>query len=117
VSRDGGDRVAADPGHEPDLRFTLATDRTFLAWIRTSLALTVSGLGVNEFVADSLGQILIVIALVALGASFAIVGHRRWVLSQKAMRIGSPLPAMGYTVWVASVGLVMIGILAVFVIS
>ena len=34
--------VPSDPrgvGDEPDYRFTLANERTFLAWIRTALAL------------------------------------------------------------------------------
>jgi uncharacterized membrane protein YidH (DUF202 family) len=31
--------MADDGGREPDHRFTLANERTFLAWMRTSLAL------------------------------------------------------------------------------
>ena len=41
----------ADPrrhGHEPDYRFTLANERTFLAWIRTSLGLMAVGLAVAQ---------------------------------------------------------------------
>jgi putative membrane protein len=38
-----------DVGEEPDPRFTLANERTFLAWIRTSLALMAAGLAVSEF--------------------------------------------------------------------
>jgi len=30
-------------GQEPDYRFTLANERTFLAWIRTALALFAAG--------------------------------------------------------------------------
>ena len=31
-------------GRDPDYRFTLANERTFLAWIRTALALSAGGL-------------------------------------------------------------------------
>ena len=37
-------------GEEPDPRFTLANERTFLAWIRTALALVASGIGLEAFV-------------------------------------------------------------------
>jgi putative membrane protein len=38
-------------GTEPDPRFTLANERTFLAWIRTSLALLAGGIAVEAFTA------------------------------------------------------------------
>ena len=34
---------------EPDYRFSLANERTLLAWVRTALALDVAGLGVIRF--------------------------------------------------------------------
>ena len=33
---------------EPDYRFTLANERTFLAWLRTSLALLAAGVAVEQ---------------------------------------------------------------------
>ena len=45
----------ADPravGEEPDYRFTLANERTFLAWIRTALALVAGGLGAVSLLPD-----------------------------------------------------------------
>ena len=39
---------APDAGTEPDARFTLANERTFLAWNRTALALVVAGLGIVQ---------------------------------------------------------------------
>lgn len=35
---------------EPDYRFTLANERTFLAWIRTALALLAGGVAVIKLV-------------------------------------------------------------------
>src|SRR3546814_13520956 len=39
-----------DDEAEPDYRFTLANERTFLAWIRTALALIAGGIAVVQFV-------------------------------------------------------------------
>jgi putative membrane protein len=36
-------------GTEPDSRFTLADERTFLAWIRTALALLSGGVLLHQF--------------------------------------------------------------------
>ena len=47
-----GDQREGQPGAtgdtEPDVRFTLANERTFLAWNRTALALVVAGLGIVQ---------------------------------------------------------------------
>jgi len=40
----------SDPTLEPDYRFTLANERTFLAWIRTALALIAGGVAVVQLV-------------------------------------------------------------------
>ena len=37
-------------GTEPDARFSLANERTFLAWIRTALALIAAGVALEAFV-------------------------------------------------------------------
>ena len=39
-------------GNEPDVRFSLANERTFLAWIRTALALLAGGIAVEAFTGD-----------------------------------------------------------------
>jgi len=36
-------------GEEPDYRFSLANERTFLAWIRTALALLAGGVLLDQF--------------------------------------------------------------------
>ena len=40
-------RSVFDGGEDPDPRFSLANERTFLAWLRTGLALVVAGLAVE----------------------------------------------------------------------
>jgi putative membrane protein len=81
--------------HEPDYRFTLANERTLLAWVRTALALDATGLGVIRFAPqlglpggrEALGIALIVLGTVAAGASYG-----RWARVDRAIRAGAPLP-------------------------
>ena len=45
-------RNPTDVGKDPDYRFTLANERTFLAWIRTALALSAGGLAALTILDD-----------------------------------------------------------------
>ena len=81
--------------HEPDYRFTLANERTLLAWVRTSLALDAAGLGVVRFappLGGPAGRAVIGGVLVLLGAVTAWSGHRRFVATDQAMRADAPIP-------------------------
>ncbi|MGH9116662.1 MAG: YidH family protein [Acidimicrobiales bacterium] len=84
----------ADVDREPDPRFTLANERTFLAWIRTSLALIGGGLAVAAFLPEfdvpGGGQVL-GLPLVAFGGLVAMVSYRRWGHNVRALRAGQPL--------------------------
>lgn len=82
-------------GSEPDPRFTLANERTFLAWIRTALALLAGGVAVEAFTGEIFGThlrrltalLLLVLALILSTGSFF-----RWLRVERAMRQQSPLP-------------------------
>lgn len=80
---------------EPDYRFTLANERTFLAWIRTALALIAGGIAVVQFV-PSFGipgvRHGLSVALTATGGLLAALAVRRWRHVQAAMRRGEDLP-------------------------
>lgn len=82
-------------GTEPDPRFTLANERTFLAWIRTGLAFVAAGIGLDEFVVrlfvPGLRRALAVL-LVLLGFAVSATALQRWIHSQRALRTGRPLP-------------------------
>ena len=83
-------------GEEPDYRFTLANERTFLAWIRTALALLAGGVLMHQF-ASTLGpRPVIVVLAVAFGviaAGLTIVAYTRWRGNEVAIRTGRPLPS------------------------
>jgi putative membrane protein len=83
-------------GTEPDPRFTFANERTFLAWSRTALALVVAGLGVVQllppFPGVPWGRHVLGVPLIVFGAVVAVVAYGEWVKSQRALRLGRPLP-------------------------
>lgn len=92
------DPVAA-PGpaeSEPDPRFTLANERTFLAWSRTALALVAAGLAIVQllppFHGVPLGRHILGIPLIVLGAVVAVAAYLEMIRNQTAMRRGDPLP-------------------------
>lgn len=82
-------------GSEPDYRFSLANERTFLAWIRTALAILAGGVLLHQF-AGHIGQrnLLVdaAIALSVLGAVIAGGAYFRWKTNEIAMRNAGPLP-------------------------
>jgi putative membrane protein len=81
---------------EPDYRFTLANERTFLAYVRTALALDAAGLAAAQFLHPSAIHLRLAIAvvLVALGLMVAVFGYNRWFATERAMRVGAPLPSI-----------------------
>ena len=82
-------------GQEPDPRFTLANERTFLAWIRTSLGLTAGAVALEAFAGDEIPEIIrtpLACILVVLAAVLAIVAFRRWIRIEFALRHKQPLP-------------------------
>lgn len=79
-------------GSDPDYRFTLANERTFLAWIRTALALAAGGLGALTVLDDYRGEEILGIGLLTLSFLTAATSYRRWSLNEQAMRLEAPLP-------------------------
>lgn len=81
-------------GKDPDPRFTLANERTFLAWIRTSLALTAGGIALDAFTGPTFNptiRLLLAVSLLALGALLAVGAFFRWYISERLMRTDQPL--------------------------
>lgn len=87
-------RSVYSTGEEPDPRFSLANERTFLAWIRTSLAFVAAGVAVEAL---ELGirtelRFLASITLLLLGVLCAVQAWTGWVRSERAMRRQTRLP-------------------------
>jgi putative membrane protein len=91
---------------EPDYRFTLANERTLLAYLRTALALDAAGLAAVQFLTDVGSHRVRVVAgllLAAAGTIASIGGYLRWRAIQDAMRRGDRLPAAVLPVVLASI--------------
>ena len=83
-------------GSEPDPRFTLANERTFLAWIRSSLAIIAAGVAIEELqVGDNpVLRTAVAVLMVLAGAVFAVFAFARWMKIEQAMRESKPLPSL-----------------------
>lgn len=100
---------------EPDYRFTLANERTFLAWTRTALALLAAGVAVVQLVphfsvAGARTTVGVVLGLLSVLVS--VGGVLRWRAVQLAMRRAQPLPSTRIT-WLLAGGLTVLAVLAV----
>jgi putative membrane protein len=93
TARKPGRTPLHEVGEAPDYRFTLANERTFLAWVRTSLALMAAGVAVVQFVPglDVIRHLLGFI-LIGLGGAVATVAYAHWERNERAMRLGERLP-------------------------
>ncbi|MFR9673975.1 YidH family protein [Streptomyces sp. TR06-5] len=87
-------------GTTPDYRFSLANERTFLAWIRTALALVAGGIAVDQFLTEmSWGaRTAIAIFLLAGGGLCALRAVNHWARCERAMRRGEDLPPSRFPV-------------------
>jgi putative membrane protein len=83
------------PGEAPDYRFSLANERTFLAWIRTALGFLAAGVGLDqlapEFATPLIRQVLALLLCLFAGG-LAVYGYMRWLRNEKAMRLKEDLP-------------------------
>ena len=106
-----------DIGHEPDYRLSFANERTFLAWIRTALALDAGGLAVVQLLPDldppwarqALGALLVLMGLVLAASSV-----RRWARNEEALRTDAPLPQSRAPLFLA-IGVMALSAIAVLI--
>nr|WP_230209171.1 DUF202 domain-containing protein [Tetrasphaera sp. HKS02] len=91
-----GPRSVYGVGEEPDPRFSLANERTALAWMRTALALVGGGVAIVSL--SGLATLPRWAALVGAGAcvgggALALRAVTAWAGVERALRLRQPLPA------------------------
>lgn len=82
-------------GEEPDPRFTLANERTFLAWIRTALAFIAAGVALEAFGDELFHPGLrraVSLIVVVIGLFIALSATARWRRVENSLRRRAPLP-------------------------
>ena len=91
-------------GVDPDPRFSLANERTFLAWIRTSLGMIALGVGIATFVSTNAARgfsMLVAAILVVLGGILGTLSWFRWLNVERSMRLGRGIPPSRTAIYLA----------------
>jgi putative membrane protein len=84
-------------GTEPDARFSLANERTFLAWISVGLALISVGVGLQSLASNVQPALRLAasVLLVLGGTACPIQAWFGWARVETALRERHPLPSSG----------------------
>jgi putative membrane protein len=105
-------------GTEPDPRFTLANERTFLAWIRTSLALLAGGIAIEAFTSDLFLEPVrkgLAVLLLLLGMLLSAGAAVRWIRVERSMRNKTPLPLPLMVPLLAGAGALAAAVVLIFI--
>jgi putative membrane protein len=106
-------------GQEPDYRFSLANERTFLAWVRTALAMLAGGILLHEFALKLQPRWMMLVLSVGLAGMSGLLGavaYRRWRAVEIAMRQSEPLPRSGVLSLLSGALVVLSGAMAVLLV-
>lgn len=105
-------RTVFAEGQEPDVRFTLANERTFLAWIRTALALIAGGVALEVLGLDLEPKLRLAasVVLILTGILTPVAAWFEWMRTERALRRSEPLPRSPLGV-VLAVAVVTVGVL------
>lgn len=106
-------------GEEPDYRFSLANERTFLAWVRTALALLAGAVVLEQFSSQLGPHVVVVILAVALGvlsAVLSVIAYVRWRANEIAMRSNGRLPTTVAIPLLSAAVLLVAAVIAVLIV-
>jgi putative membrane protein len=86
-----------------DYRFLLANERTFLAYVRTALALQVAGLAALQFLTagEAVLRVGLGVVLVGTGSYVGLAGYLRFRQNERSIRAGAEMHAARATAPVA----------------
>lgn len=96
----GGSRTPRgvyERGTEPDPLYTLANERTYLAWLRLAITLLAAAVAIDRLFLEHpwFGSEVLALGLVAIAFGACAVGVRRWWATERALRLRRPLPGFG----------------------
>jgi putative membrane protein len=109
------DRAEPGPPGRPDYTGLLAGERTFLAWIRTALALAAGAVAVVQLLPPLPVPGLRVVVGLVLGVAGPLTGllaQHRWTRTQEAIHAGRALPPTRATAVLVTASVVLVGLLA-----
>lgn len=106
-----------DVGDEPDPRFSLANERTFLAWVRTAMALMAGGIALHSLnvVHTEWLRTTVALSLLLVGTCCTCAAYVRWRNVERAMRLREPLPHFNIGLWMTAAVVVIALALAILV--
>ncbi|GAA2467415.1 YidH family protein [Terrabacter carboxydivorans] len=106
-------RSVYEGGQDPDPRFSLANERTFLAWIRTGLAFVAAGLALEALQVSLTPwlRVTVSVVLAVAGLAATVQAWLSWTRTERAMRHLAPMPSSGLKLPVA----VLLGVVALAV--
>lgn len=93
------------PAGGVDARFTLAAERTVLAWIRTALGFIAGGVAIVYVAPDlreSWLEAVLGAVMVLLGCAIAITGGLRWRRTTRVLRSGGEMPGPSSVLFVVA---------------
>ncbi len=99
-----------DHGAEPDPLYSLANERTYLAWLRLAVTLLASAVAIDRLFLDHpwFGSEVLALALVVIAFGACAVGVHRWWATERALRVRRPLPGFGVPL-LSALALLLIG--------
>jgi len=95
-----------------DARFLLANERTFLAWVRTALAVLIGGIALTQIGHRTDARQIVGMVVIMLGGLMAVVGYSRFHAADKAIREGR-LPEVGREPFIQAAGIISVAAILV----